>query len=117
MGVESTEASMTYPRDRVFVFVCRTAVLAALLIGGLEVASADDTPVVRTTITYETGPAYIARNDGEYGATGTRYGADDVGQQANLLRSRRTSIELARGRHTAILLYAPFGGDRGGAAA
>jgi hypothetical protein len=83
-------------------------VVAALLFGGLRVASADNPPAVRATIAYETGPAYIAQNDGDYGATGTRYSAGDVGQRANLLLSQRTSLELTRGRHTAILLYAPF---------
>ena len=48
------------------------------------------------------------QNDGEYGATGTRYSASDVGQRNSLLVSQRTSIEIARGRHRVILLYAPF---------
>lgn len=62
----------------------------------------------RPTLVYETGPSYVLQNDGEYGATGTRYGADDVGQQDNLVRTSRTSVELGIGRHTLILLYAPF---------
>ena len=57
---------------------------------------------------YETGPAAIFQNDGEYGAGGTRYEASDVGQTRNLLRGARTSGELTLGRHTVILLYAPF---------
>jgi hypothetical protein len=60
------------------------------------------------TLVYETGPAYVVQNDGEYGATGTRYDAGEVGQQDNLARVSRTSVELAIGRHTAVLLYAPF---------
>jgi hypothetical protein len=91
-------------RDHMFMY----GMVTALLFGGAQLASADTPPGLRATITYETGPAYIAQNDGDYGATGTRYSADDVGQRANLLRSQRTSIELRLGRHTAILLYAPF---------
>ena len=66
-----------------------------------------DTPVTATVV-YEAGPAAILQNDGEYGANGTRYSASDVGQTNNLLVSQRTSVELARGRHHVILLYAPF---------
>lgn len=62
----------------------------------------------RPTLVYETGPAYVAQNDGQYGPTGTSFEASDVGQQANLVRVSRTSFELAIGRHTMILLYAPF---------
>lgn len=88
--------------------VMRTIVSALLLLESVQVAGAEKAPVIRATLSYETGPAYIAQNDGEYGAEGTRYRADDVGQRDNLVLSRRTSIELARGRHRAILLYAPF---------
>ena len=66
-----------------------------------------DTPVTATVV-YEAGPAAILQNDGEYGANGSRYGAADVGQTNNLIVSQRTSIELARGRHRLVLLYAPF---------
>lgn len=62
----------------------------------------------KPTVVYETGPAYVLQNDGEYGATGTRYDAEEVGQRDNLARVSRTSLELAIGRHTAVLLYAPF---------
>lgn len=62
----------------------------------------------KPTLVYETGPSYVLQNDGEYGAGGTRYHAADVGQQDNLVRTSRTSLELAIGRHTFILLYAPF---------
>ncbi len=79
-----------------------------LVLGSARVAVAEKAPVVRATLSYETGPAYIAQNDGDYGADGSRYRAADVGQQDNLVLSRRTSLELARGRHRAILLYAPF---------
>jgi hypothetical protein len=83
-------------------------IIAISLALGPQVASAESRPTIQATLQYETGPAYIAQNDGEYGAIGTRYDADDVGQRDNLLLSRRTSIELSRGRHRAILLYAPF---------
>ena len=63
---------------------------------------------LRPTLVYETGPAYVLQNDGEYGAQGTRYSADDVAQQDNLARISRTSLELAAGRHRLILLYSPF---------
>ncbi len=83
-------------------------IIAMVLILGRHVASAEPKRPIEAIVQYETGPAYIAQNDGEYGASGTRYGADDVGQRDNLSLSRRTSLELARGRHRAILLYAPF---------
>jgi hypothetical protein len=57
---------------------------------------------------YDAGPAYVAQNDGRYGAEGTPYAADDVGQQDNLVLFQRTSLELTVGRHTVVLLYAPF---------
>ena len=62
----------------------------------------------RPTLVYETGPSYVAQNDGRYGMTGTHFEASDVGQQDNLVRTSRTSFELAIGRHVMILLYAPF---------
>lgn len=65
-------------------------------------------PCFRPTLVYETGLAYIAQNDGRYGEMGSAYEASDVGQQDNLARVSRTSVEVAFGRHTAILLYAPF---------
>ena len=70
-------------------------------------AFAEPRPAIRPTLVYEIGPAYIAQNDGRYGAMGTFYEAEDVGQQDNLVRASRTSLELAHGRHTLILLYAP----------
>lgn len=57
---------------------------------------------------YETGPAYVAQNDGRYGATGTEYDAADVGQQKNLARVERASLELRGGRHRVIFTYIPF---------
>ena len=62
----------------------------------------------RVAVRYETGPAAIFQNDGQYGTGGTRYEASDVGQTRNLLRVERTSVELGLGRHALILLYAPF---------
>ncbi|HSN30111.1 MAG TPA: hypothetical protein VLT45_27680, partial [Kofleriaceae bacterium] len=81
-----------------------------LLTVGARIASAETapSPSLEATVSYETGPAYIVQNDGRYGVTGTRYDADTVGQRDNLLVIKRTSIELAHGRHRAILLYAPF---------
>lgn len=75
---------------------------AALLDGGLAAASPE------VSLRFEAGPAYIAQNDGRYGDAGTAYDAGDVGQQKNLVIAERTSLELASGRHRAILLYAPF---------
>ena len=63
---------------------------------------------IRPTLVYETGPSFVLQNDGQYGPTGTPYGAADVGQKDNLIRISRTSLEVAIGRHTLILLYAPF---------
>lgn len=70
---------------------------------------ADPEPVrFHPTLVFETGAAYVAQNDGRYGPTGTAFEASDVGQQDNLARVSRTSIEVAYRRHTAIFLYAPF---------
>ncbi len=71
-------------------------------------AERTDEPLLRPTLVYEIGPAFIAQNDGRYGVGGTFYEAQDVGQKDNLLNASRTSLELARGRHTLIFLYAPF---------
>lgn len=57
---------------------------------------------------YETGPAYIAQNDGRYGVDGTAFDAADVGQQDNLLVVDRATFELRSGRHAVIGLYAPL---------
>jgi hypothetical protein len=65
-------------------------------------------PPFRAVFAYETGPAAILQNDGQYGENGTRYGAEDVGQDRNLLRVERASVELRIRRHAVILLYAPF---------
>jgi hypothetical protein len=59
-------------------------------------------------LAHDAGPAYVAQNDGRYGAVGTPYDAGDVGQQDNLVLLQRTSLGLTVGRHTVILLYAPF---------
>lgn len=83
-----------------------TATACSLLAVRATVTHAD-TPLTATVV-HEAGPAAILQNDGEYGANGTRYSAADVGQRKNLLVSQRTSVELARGRHRLILLYAPF---------
>jgi len=80
----------------------RVLPFASLLLAGTAAAS----PVM--TFTYDTGPAYVAQNDGRYGADGTRFGADDVGQQDNLARVERATVELGLGRHRVIALYAPF---------
>ncbi len=62
-----------------------------------------------STFEYETGPLYIFQNDGRYGEDGTEYSADDVGQQRNLVLSRRASMEIGfLQRHRLIFLYAPF---------
>jgi len=86
----------------------KLAFLITLLVSGHAVAQRGPQPWLRPTLVYEAGPAYVAQNDGEYGATGTRYDADDVGQRDNLVVTSRTSLELAIRRHTIILLYAPF---------
>lgn len=84
------------------------ALLAAVRPGRALAQEPAAEPWLRPTLVYETGPAYVLQNDGEYGATGTRYSADDVAQQDQLALIRRTSLELAIGRHTIIFLYAPF---------
>jgi hypothetical protein len=80
-----------------------------LLVAFTSPVAAETAEVVfRPTLVFEIGPAFIAQNDGRYGDQGTPYEASDVGQQDNLVNVSRTSIELQRGRHTAVLLYAPF---------
>lgn len=86
----------------------KLVIVGALLVSGHAVADTPPRPWLAATLVYETGPAYVAQNDGAYGASGTRYDADDVGQRDNLVVSSRTSLELAIRRHTLILLYAPF---------
>ncbi len=89
--------------------MCRkVAFLVAFLVSGHVLAQSPRRPWLTATLVYEAGPSYVAQNDGEYGATGTRYDADDVGQRDNLVVTTRTSLELAIRRHTIILLYAPF---------
>jgi len=74
------------------------------VLGAASVAQASP----RVILSYETGPAYIAQNDGRYGDAGTPYEASDVGQQANLVRGERSAVEVVTGRHRVIALYAPF---------
>lgn len=82
----------------------RTWLLVVAVVAGARTAEA----APEVTLGYETGPAYIAQNDGRYGVDGTAYTAADVGQQDNLARVERTWLEIAFGRHRAVLLYAPF---------
>jgi hypothetical protein len=57
----------------------------------------------------EAGPLYIFQNDGQYGENGTAYGAEEMGQQRNLVLARRAAIELRLGeRHRLVFLYAPL---------
>jgi hypothetical protein len=81
---------------------CALATLAVLLSASSAVAA----PALH--VGYETGPAYVAQNDGRYGALGTEYNAADVGQQKNLARVERASLELRGGRHRVIFTYIPF---------
>lgn len=81
------------------------AILAAVL-GAIAPGAAAAEP--RLILSYETGPAYVAQNDGRYGAAGTPYEAADVGQQDTLARVERSAVELVLGRHRVIALYAPF---------
>jgi hypothetical protein len=59
-------------------------------------------------LSYESGPAYVAQNDGRYGEAGTAYEAAEVGQQKNLTRTERAAIELRPGRHRLVFTYIPF---------
>jgi hypothetical protein len=78
----------------------------AVALGLLSTAAARAEVPVR--IGYETGPAYVAQNDGRYGATGTAYQAAEVGQQKNLARVQRAAVELQPGRHRLAFTYIPF---------
>lgn len=81
------------------------ALLPALAILLVPVAAAASPRVI---LGYESGPAYVAQNDGRYGEAGTPYGAGDVGQQDTLVVTQRASVELKSGRHALVALYAPF---------
>ncbi|MCA9679371.1 MAG: hypothetical protein H6708_26405 [Kofleriaceae bacterium] len=78
------------------------------VLGGAVVTVAPVAAAPSITLGYETGPAYVAQNDGRYGDAGTPYEAGDVGQQANLVVVSRTTVEVDHGPHAFILLYAPF---------
>lgn len=88
--------------------VVMVSVLGSMVLSGDALAQEPDDGWPDLTFVYETGPTYVAQNEGQYGEGGTRYDADDVGQQENLVRTWRNSLELAGGRHTVILLYAPL---------
>ena len=75
---------------------------------GLVLLDAPAQASVPLRLSYETGPAYVAQNDGRYGEQGTSYDAEDVGQQNNLVRVERASIELRPGRHRLSFTYIPF---------
>lgn len=85
--------------------VVAPAVLAASIVA-ITAGAAGAEP--RVVLSYETGPAYVAQNDGRYGANGTPYEADDVAQRDTLARVERAAVELVLGRHRIIALYAPF---------
>ncbi len=57
---------------------------------------------------YEIGGLYLFQNEGRYGANGTRYTANDVGQQRNIIIGQRLSVEAKISRHTVIALWAPL---------
>jgi hypothetical protein len=87
--------------------VMRVPVAILVLSGGLFAVSSTVRAAPSVRLGWETGPAYVAQNDGRYGATGTEYDADDVGQQDTLARVQRASIELGGGRHRLIFTYIP----------
>ena len=80
-----------------------------MLAGGLSVAaSARAWAAPSLRLGWESGPAYVAQNEGRYGSAGTEYDADDVGQQKTLVRVERAFIELGAARHRLIFTYIPF---------
>src|SRR5688500_3326139 len=79
--------------------------VSALLVLIVPAAAAAEPEVI---VGFEAGPTYVAQNDGRYGAGGTAYDADDVGQRDTLAVARRTTAELRLDRHAIIALYAPF---------
>ncbi len=89
---------------------------AAFAVNQVSNATADDAPppssarplLDRAIIDHESGVLAILQNDGRYGAQGTEYTARDTNQRKNLFIGSRLSLELGRGRHTAVLLYAPL---------
>jgi hypothetical protein len=84
----------------------RSALLALCLTAAPALADGVPTALLAE---YETGPAAIFQNDGRYGATGTRYTAQELNQTATLYRTWRLALETRLGaRHGLILLYAPF---------
>lgn len=67
------------------------------------------TPLESLWVDYEVGPLRVFQNDGRYGAGGTSYTAQEVGQQRNLVPAQRLSLEWrAFERHSLVLLYAPL---------
>lgn len=77
--------------------------------GASSAEEAEETSVLDALrLDYETGMLAILQNDNRYGEEGTSYGASDVNQRDNLAVTQRIGAEVAIGRHTAILLYAPL---------
>ncbi|MDQ3265619.1 MAG: hypothetical protein M3Y59_18505 [Myxococcota bacterium] len=80
------------------------AVLAVLVAASPVLPGLDE-----LTVDLEMGPALVVQNDNRYGATGTLYSADDVGQRRNLFIGMRLSVEAVLAeRHRVIFLYAPL---------
>jgi len=65
-------------------------------------------PLGGAVVDYEAGVLAFLQNDGRYGAAGTEFDTDDTGQADNLFVASRLSLELTRGNHTLVLLYAPL---------
>jgi len=82
----------------------------SLLVTAALAASPDSSFFLKSAVLdYETGPIHIFQNEGRYGANGTLYTAEEVGQTQTLFNAQRLALDLQLGeRHHVVFLYAPL---------
>ena len=98
-----TEASANAPATR-----WRRVLLLGCLLAPLA-ARAGDGPLEALFVEVEAGPLKVFRNELGFGAEGTRYSEEDIGQDEPLFITKRASVEARLGeRHGVVLLYAPL---------
>ena len=88
--------------------MCLALIAASLLTQTVEKAAEPARLFDSLIADYEIGALYLFQNEGRYGAAGTKYLAQEVGQQRNLFIAQRLSIEAKIARHTIIALWAPL---------
>lgn len=90
------------------------ALVIAAVCGTPAAAVADDgdapprRPLDAAIVDYESGVFAFLVNDGRYGSNGTEFSTSDTNQDENLFVVSRLSLELVRGAHAVVLLYAPL---------